>query len=469
MGVTEQLARLVVETPGATFDGVVVETAKMRFLDNIGIAISGSREASTLIALETARHFGGNPHASIIGHPDKTSTPLAGYVNGTSAHSQEYDDYTKGVTHVNVVMVPGALALAEEADVSGRDMIEAYALGFEVEARLGRGMRPALLDRGWHPNGILGAMGVAAAGARIMGLDLGKTRMALGVAASSGQGLRKNVGSMGKAYHVGNGVRAGILAASLAARGYKMDPDIVEPSPTSVEGHERFGLAETFSGEGGYSLEEMTRELGTRWELASPTTNICFHPGSTAPAATIDAVIDLVTEHDVKPDQIESITLESTPQMLAIACYVEAPDSYRARYCLPWSVAVAAIDRKAGVPQYAQARIDRGDVQPLMKRVQVVVPPDFAGHKGQWGVGGVNWAEMRLAMRLKDGRELKIARSHARGWAEAPPTWDQLIEKYRECCDGIFSKAQQDQQIELVQGLDSAASVRTLMNAFRTG
>ena len=467
MGTTEQLARMVVETPGRNLGAAVIDSAKLRFLDTIGIALAGSREPATLAALTTIRHMGGAAAASIPGHPDQTSAPLAGFVTGVAAHSQEYDDYTKGVTHASVVMVPGSLALAEDLDLSGQAMIEGFALGFELESRVAHGLRPALLDRGWHPNGIVGALGVAAAGARMMDLDLMKTRMAIGIAASEGQGLRKNVGSMGKAFHVGHGVRNGVFAALLAREGYAVDPNIIESSATEVGGHERFGLAECFNGPGNYSLDRMVEDLGTRWELARDTTNVCFHPGSTAPAATIDAVIDLAVAHDIDPGQVVEIILESTPQMLAIACYDEAPNSYRARYCLPWSVAVALIDRKAGLAQYAQDRIDRGDVQPLMKHVKIVVPDDFAHHRGQWGVDGVNWAEMRMTVRLADGTELKTARSHAKGSSADPATWDDVAVKFAECAEGVISAGQRDEAVSMINALDGLPRVRDLAKALR--
>jgi 2-methylcitrate dehydratase PrpD len=469
MGVTEQLARLATETPSAVFDGAIIESAKLRMLDTIAIAIAGSREASTLIALETARHLGGTGRASVIGHPDRTSAPFAGYVNGTSAHSQEYDDFTKGVdSHVSVVMVPGALALAEDLGVSGRTLLDGFIVGFEVESRIGRGLAPALLDRGWHPNGVLGGIGVATAGARMMGLDLTATRMAIGVAASEASGLRKNVGSMGKALHVGLGARNGAFAALLAQRGYQVDPDIIEPSPTAIGGHQQFGLAEAISGSGGYDLATMVDGLGTRWELTSGSTIVCFHPGSTAPAAALDAVLDLIAANDIVPSQVAEILLEVTPQAHAIACYPAAPDPYRARYCLPWSVAVAVIDRKAGLAQYTQARIDRGDVQPFMERIKVSVPPDFAHHKGAWGVNGVNWAEMRVTFRLMDGRTFKGARSWARGWSEEPASWDDIAEKYRECCEGILSPAQRDRTLAMIAKIDRLPDIRGLMSELRT-
>jgi 2-methylcitrate dehydratase PrpD len=468
MGVTEQLARLAIETPSADLDDALLESAKLRLLDTIAITIAGARERSTLIALETIRHLGGTGRASVIGHPDTTSAPFAGYVNGTGAHSQEYDDFTKGVdSHVSVVLVPGALALAEDLGISGRALLDGFIVGFEVASRIGRGLAPALLDRGWHPNGILGGIGVAAAGARMMGLDLMGTRMAIGIAASEASGLRKNVGSMGKAFHVGLGARNGAFAAFLAQRGYQVDPDIIEPSATAIGGHQQFGLAEAISGRGGYDLSRMTDGLGKHWELTSGSTIVCFHPGSTAPAAALDAVLDLVAAHDIRPEQVGEIQLEVTPQAHAIACYPTAPDPYRARYCLPWSVAVALIDRKAGLAQYTQARIDRGDVQPMMDRVKVTVPPDFAHHKGAWGVNGVNWAEMRVSFLLTDGRIMRGARSWARGWSEEPAGWDDIVAKYKECCEGVFSSAQRDRALDMITDIERLPDIRPLMAALR--
>ena len=463
MGVTETLAKLAIETSWEDIPEAAKESAKLRILDMAGIALAGANQSSTRIALDTARYMGGNGRASIIGHGDRTSSPLAAYVNATAAHAQEYDDYTKGVTHASVVMVPGALAYAEDKELSGRDLMAGFIAGFEVESRVARGIRPALLDRGWHPNAILGSIGVAVAGARMGGLDVDKTRMAIAVAASEGSGLRKNVGSMGKAFHVGHGARCGVFATLLAERGYKMDPDIFEPSEIDVGGHEKFGLAVCFSGEDGYDLSRMTEELGTRWELAENTTIVCFHPGSTAPASTIDAVLDVIAEHGITADDVERVHAEVTPQARAIACYDEVEDSYKARYSLKWSIAVSLIDGKNGLAQYDQSRVDKGDVQPLMEKVDITVPEDFAHHHGQWGVDGVNWAEMRITFNLKDGRELKHARSFARGWSEEPATWDDIVGKFSDCADGVITPSQRDDAIAMIGDLETLSDVGKLM------
>ncbi len=468
MGVTEQLARLAIETPDETLSsGAMVESAKLKFLDTIAITVAGSRHPSTTISLEVARQMGGNPTCSIAGHADRTSSPLAGYVNAVAAHALEYDDYTKSATHMSVCLVPGSLSMAEELGLSGRAMLAGFAAGFEVEARLCHGLRPQLLDRGWHPNGVCGAVGVAVAAARMMGLDQMKTRMAIGIAASQASGVRKNVGSMGKAFHVGHGVRCGIFATLLAGGGFKVDPDIIEGDEGAGEGHDRFGMADTFNGIGNHRLHLMVEDLGESWELVKNTTNVRLHPGSTPPQAAIDAMIDLAREHDVDPDRVERIVLETTPQCRIIACYPEATDSHKARFCLPYSMAVSLIDRRAGVAQYTDERVNRPDVQGLMKRVEVATPADLAHHKGQWGEGGVNWAEARLAVHLNDGQVLKTARSFAKGFTENPATWDDLAEKYRECAGGVLAPSQADETMAMIRELDSLGNVSELMRSLQ--
>jgi hypothetical protein len=101
-----------------------------------------------------------------------------------------------------------------------------------------------------------------------------------------------------------------------------------------------------------------------------------------------------------------------------------------------------------------------------MRRVHVSVPDDFRHHRGQWGEG-VNWGEMRLRVLLKDGRELSLARSHARGWPEQPATWGDIEEKYRDCCDGILAPRQIDESIAAIREMDTLPHVRFLVELLR--
>ncbi len=468
VGVTEKLARLTLETRYDSLPPSVVESAKLRFLDTIGIMIAGSRHPSSLISLDVIRHMGGNPVVSIVGHPDRTSSPLAGYVNGVSAHAYEFDDFTPSAyTHLSACLVPGSLAVAEELGSSGQQLLDALIMGFEVGARIGRGMAPYLFNQGWHPNGITGALGVAAAAAKMMGLGLVETRMAIGIAASQGSGVRKNVGSMGKAFHMGHGTRCGVFAALLAKRGFKVDPDIIEGADVG-RGHDRFGLVDTFNGIGNYDLEKMIHALGEDWELDRNRTVVRLHPCSTPAQVSIDIMIDLAKKHNLKADQVERVELEVTRECTTIACYPEAADSHKARFCLPYMMAVSLIDRKGGIAQFTDHRVKQNDTQALMKRVKVSVPEDLERHQGTWGEKGVKWGETRLAVYLKDGQVMRASRSYARGYPEDPAGWDDLVEKYTDCAENVFPRSQIDETIAMIHDLEHLSNVRDLMVALQT-
>jgi 2-methylcitrate dehydratase PrpD len=464
MGVTEKLARFIVETPAGSIPPAAIASAKLRFLDTLGVTVAGSRHDSARIARDTASLLGGHAQVTLIGSPDRTSVELAGFVNGVAAHALEYDDYTRRVTHLSASLVPGALAVAEHAGLTGRRMLEGFVIGFQVATHISKGLGSQLFDRGWHSPCLLGAFGVTAASCRLLGLDVMQTRMALGITASEASGIRKNVGSMGKAFHVGHAVRCGIFSALLASRGFKVDPDAIEGVDDGIDGHVRFGLAETFNGAGNYSLEKMAQDLGQAWELADNTTVVRMHPGHTAASSAIDGMVDLAQAHDLLPEQVERIELECTTQAMKLGSYREADDGHKARFCLPYSMAIALIDRKAGLDQYTDQRVRSADVQALMRRVDVRVPADLKHHHGAW-TGGVNWGEMRLSVSLKDGRRLSVARSSARGWPEQPATWDDIAGKYEECCAGILDPVQVKASIEQVGILEDAASLQPLVRS----
>jgi 2-methylcitrate dehydratase PrpD len=464
-GVTEKLARFVAETPGNFLTKEMLDAAKAKFLDTIGIMVRGAQHPSGRIALEVARGMGGMPTSTLFFTGGKTSSPLAGFVNGVSAHALEYDDYTRSVGHISVCLVPGCLAVAEECNVSGRSMLEAFALGFEVTTRIAKGLRPVLINNGWHPIGIVGGQGVAVSSCRMMGLDADMTRMAMGIMGSSGGGLRKNVGSMGKAFHVGHGVKSGIFSCLLAKQGFKVDPDIIEGSDEAGEGHQRFGLADTFNGIGRYRLNLMVDGLGKDLELVQNTTMVRMHPGSTAPAAPVDALIEIAQTRDLRAEDIIKIQLDCTPQCVAIAPYQEPSDEHKAKFCLPYMLAIAFIDRKLGLSQYEPKKIADERVRSFMKRIDIVSPEDLQHHRGQWGENGVNWGESRITITLANGETIRKQCSYAKGWPEDPASWEDLMSKYIECTKDIFSKSQIEETSDMIKNMENMVHVTELTRA----
>jgi len=467
MGVTAELARFIVETDYDAIPQAAIESTRFRFLDTLGCMLAGADEAPTLMSLDLVRALGGTPSSSIAGHPDRTSAPLAAFVNGVSAHCLEYDDYTRGANHFSVTLVPTALALAEQTGASGRQMVEAFAIGFQVATRIAWGVNPNLFPRGWHPNNPVGTMGAAAVAAKLLGLDAMQTRMAFGIATAQLAGARANFGSMTKAFHVGHAARSGIFAAMLAKRGFTAYPDIIEGSGVG-EGHERFGLGETYVGRGKYNLDNMLLRLNEEWELAQNRTFPRLHPCATTAAPVIDAVIDLAVEHDLRAEDIERIDVEMTAKALATNS-LEPHTPFGARFSIPYGVAVALIDRACGLAQYTEGRIARGDVQSLLPRVHASTPDDLVQEVKRWGEGGVDFSANRLAIVLKNGTTLRASRKFARGWPEDPASWNDIVTKYEDCARGVQSAARQHQTIDMVSRLEALPGVADLAASLQRG
>ena len=211
MNVTETLAEFVVTTDLARIPSKAQEIAKQAILDCLGVMLAGSRDLIAEKIMALLQDMGGEPKASVFGKRVKTSSPLAALANGTFGHALDFDDINRSLRgHPTVPVLPAALAVGEELKSSGKEFLEAYLIGFEVEAKLGAALNPYLFEAGWYPTSVLGVMGAAAASAKLLKLDSKKVCTALGIAASQASGLRQNFGTMTKPLHAGQTAKSGV-------------------------------------------------------------------------------------------------------------------------------------------------------------------------------------------------------------------------------------------------------------------
>ena len=220
MDLTNKVAKFITTIAYEDFPPKAIFAARHGIIDCIACALAGSREELADILVGFAQDTGSGSAATIIGKGVKTSAPMAALVNGAMGHALDYDDITRFLKgHPSVVCLPPALAVGEEVGASGRDVLLAYMIAFEVGCAIGSGMSVDYADDlGWHPTGPLGTLGAAAAAARLLGLNQEQTAMAISLAASNACGLRENFGTMTKPFHAGNASRGGVTAAMLASR-----------------------------------------------------------------------------------------------------------------------------------------------------------------------------------------------------------------------------------------------------------
>src|SRR5256714_195288 len=220
MEITRTLARFVVAHEASDVPEPVRHEAAPSLLNWVGCAVGGRRDETVECAVAGLKEFSGPAEATVLGRPERLDVMHAALMNGITSHTFDFDDtHLKTVIHPGGPVVSAAFALAEQSGATGRQFVDAVVLGADVACRIGNAIYPAHYDRGWHITGSTGMLGAAAGCARLLGLDEGKTQMALGIAASTPVGLREQFGTMAKPFHPGAAARAGLMAALMAKHG----------------------------------------------------------------------------------------------------------------------------------------------------------------------------------------------------------------------------------------------------------
>ena len=239
-------------------DGVpqeVLNAARLHFLDAIGVGIAASTVADNATWSQAATSGG----ASLLGG-GAAEAGAAAMINGALIHALEYDDTHIGsVVHGSAVAAPLALAVSQLCAASGRDLIRAYIITWEVAIRIGLAGPGAFQEKGFQVTSVGGAIGAAAAAAQILGLDRQQTICAIGIAGGQASGTLAFLadGAMSKALNPGWAARTGIEAARLALAGMTGPATVLES---------RFGVMSNF-GHGASQLDDNLSNLGNDWFL----------------------------------------------------------------------------------------------------------------------------------------------------------------------------------------------------------
>jgi 2-methylcitrate dehydratase PrpD len=276
-----------------------------RVVDLLGNSLAATREEPARIVSAMVGAWAGAPAASAIGMAERLPAPSAALVNGTLAHSLDFDDtHLPSVLHPSAAVIPAALAVAEEVGASGPALLDAATVGVEVTCRLGMAgydsaaNNSVFFDRGQHATAICGAVGAAVAAGMLRGLDEDQLTSAIGIACSMGAGVieANRTGGTVKRVHCGWAAHAGVVAADLARHG-------LTGPPTVLEG--RFGFLQAFLGDR-VDLDRVTAGLGEHWE----TPGVFFkpYPCNHFTHAGIDAALRLRAS-GVSPDEITALTL----------------------------------------------------------------------------------------------------------------------------------------------------------------
>jgi len=335
----------------------VVLVAQHCIIDWFGCALAGSREPlSQILRDEFAAAEGA---CTLVGSPLRAPALRAAMINGAAGHAIDFDDTSVVMGgHPTVPMLPAVLALAEEQGRTGADVVTAYVVGMEIQARIGQGIGPDHYREGWHTTSTIGVFGAAAASAWLLGLDAEGFGTAMGIAASNASGVKANFGTMTKPLHPGQAAERGLLAARLAARGYTANDGAVDANQ---------GFAQA-AGTGTLDDERINRYEST-W--LTPRTLFKFHAACHLTHAGIEATTSILAE-GVDAASIERITLTVNPQILDVCGIADPTTGLEAKFSLRGTQAllVHGVDT-AAASSFEDGPINRPEVQEFIDRVSI--------------------------------------------------------------------------------------------------
>jgi 2-methylcitrate dehydratase PrpD len=404
----------------------------------LGCAIGAARHPTVEAALAAVQELAPSAQASVLGRGERVDIASAALLNGISSHTFDFDDtHLKTIIHPAGPVASAALAMAEHLGSSGRDVIDALILGIDVACRAGNMVYPEHYDRGWHITGSTGMLGAAAACARLIGLDVERTTMALGIAASQPVGVREQFGTMTKPFHPGGAARAGLTSALMAKHGFTASTKAIE-APR--------GIAQAYSTK--CAWHEITDELGERFEISFNSykpfaCGIVIHP-------SIDGCVQLRNAHGLRAEDVARIDLRVHPLVLELTSKRTPRSGLEGKFSVFHACAAGIIFGRAAEQEFSDEIVARADVVALRDRVQAVAD------------ASIDEAASDVTVTLKDGSTRHVFVEHAIGSLERPMSDDALAAKFHGLVDPIVGASKANQLIVQSMRLAAADNVRAL-------
>ena len=439
---TREIAEWVHRTGYKEFDQELIDYSKILALSHLGMTVAGTAMPFGKIVLQYIKDHKCSPEAGVMGGGFRTLAEYAALANGAFSHITELEDDSFPDGNYSCGSWPTILAIGEKLKLSGKDVIEAFIVGYEVASRIGVASQKAITKGYLNAAGCL-TIGSAAMAAKLLRLDVEKTIHALSLAASQATGIARQTGAGAHVIESGFAGRNGICSAMLARLGFT-------GSPTILEGHAGFMDLWTelpdFDlplGEGGYRVMQI---------------GIKKYPCCYLQQRNIDGVLDLIAEHNISWDDVESIEHEINHTVSLYLKYPQPETGEDARFSVEHSTVACFFEKQVFLSSYTDEKARDPKYKEARKKVKVTVHPEWPN--------GYFAFDSPLTIRLKDGREYKKICVSARGDPSKRLGVDEIKKKYLDCMDfaGSFSKEATEKAAEMALALDEIKDVSELMS-----
>ena len=452
--ITQKFAEFAARLTPTDLPRDVIQHAKLCILDSLGIGFAATRYDFADAVIRAARALGGTGASPVIGQAVGLPLRDAILVNGTLIHGLDFDDtHGTSVVHCSASAVPLTFNLGVEVRISGADLLAAYVLAVEIDARIGETARGGLQTRGFHPTGIVGAFGCAAAAAWLKGLSQTQFKDALGITLSMASGNLEFLadGAWTKRLHPGWAGVAGVTAATLAAQDFK-GPE------RPFEG--RFGLYNTLLGPAhGIDFTPIGDDLGDSWRTLG--TSFKPYPACHFNHAFADCALELKREHAIAIDDIESITAFIHPDEVAVVCepLIEKrrpKNHYEAQFSVPYIIAASLVRDRFTLSELEPEAREDPDILALAERISYAEDPESAYPKYYSG---------SIIVNTRDGRRFEHRETVNRGSDANPLSESDILDKYHGNAGLVMSHSGAERLADTVLCIETAPDLTELTQA----
>ncbi|WP_158923866.1 MmgE/PrpD family protein [Acidisphaera sp. S103] len=440
----EELAKFVATVTWDDVPDPVRYHTKMVLLDTLGVILAGSARPEVK---QLRERLAGGAGATVFasGWPS-SDVRTAALLNGIAGRSIELCEGLRFVSGQAAMQVlPGALAVGEQTGATGRDMLMALLLGYDVAARLAEGFTPRPLA---HQNGQVSLLASAAAGARLRGLDAAGINRAMGIATTLLlTPSYTNAVAGATALNVAGGMSgfAAALAPDLALAGFEPQEDAIELALGQLVGD-------------GFRTDGVLDELGKTWHITQNYFRLyaCCNPIHPA----LDCLVAALAELKARPEEI--VRIECVTYRFASVMRDPNPRNYFAsKYSFPHAAATLAVRGSAGFAALDDTAVHDPFITALRQRVTVAEDPAMTALAPRL-------RPARVTVELKDGRRATHDRDSHRGDFQDPFSEAELREKFRELAVVVLTRKGAtlvEQAVDRCEEWDDVGVLTTLCRA----
>lgn len=419
---SDYLDQLAAYICGCCFEELPAEVVKRAhevMADSLAVIAVGAQEEEVKALTGRMVSPGGKEAATVIGAGIRTESSKAALINGTAGTFLELDEgnqFARG--HPGIHVIPAALAVAEEVNLSGRDLLTALVLGYEIGARIGIACK---LRMSMHPHGTWGTVGAAVAVAKLMGYGEKAMREIINVSSSLGLATsRQTMLQGGTVRNVYAGVSGymGILAHELVQSGFTGEADGLQTVFGSV-------VSDTFV------PEEMTKDLGRRFEIAR--NYFKRHACCRYNHGTLDALGSIAAQRPggrIGADEVAKVEVE-TYSLAAQLCDQNPGNTLAGKFSVPFAVATFIVHGSTGVESFTPEAIQDPAARALAQRVTVSEDPKLTAMMPQH-------RPSRVKVILTDGTVFEAQALTNKGDTEDPYSPEELRAKYFELAERVW-------------------------------